>query len=251
MKKEKDRVYLLRGGRSPLTYSLPSVDKPKSRLLHFDGKRNRAMRYARNQKSPFIDEQDDHVVLEAIVFTDGQLVVPPTNPELIEFLRIHPLNGQTFELFDPEALAEQREKEEDLKADAAIKVRELSVEEMATVLRDMTDLRGIEDLSAAEIRWEAKRFANNYPQEFLEYFEGTDGADEEGILDEAVRAIEDRYVTVRKGGKIHYNTKENKSQMLIVPHGVSAEKALSDWLISNEGNEFYEFLRTEFEPKED
>jgi len=34
---------------------------------------NRPLRYARNQKSPFEDEQDGNVILEPIVFEDGML----------------------------------------------------------------------------------------------------------------------------------------------------------------------------------
>ncbi|NCX26843.1 MAG: GNAT family N-acetyltransferase, partial [Burkholderiaceae bacterium] len=44
------------------------------RLYHFDGKTNRALRYARNQKSPFEDEQDGNFILEPIVFENGKAI---------------------------------------------------------------------------------------------------------------------------------------------------------------------------------
>ena len=46
--------------------------------MYFDERQelNRALRYARNQKSPFEDEQDGNAIVEPIVFEDGFLSVP-------------------------------------------------------------------------------------------------------------------------------------------------------------------------------
>ena len=47
-------------------------------LLWFDEEKgeNRALRYARNQKSPFEDEQDGNAIVEPVIFEDGFLRVP-------------------------------------------------------------------------------------------------------------------------------------------------------------------------------
>ena len=58
---------------------LNSRNTSSNPLMHWDGSQNRALRYAKNQKSPFEDEQDGQLVLEPIVFEDGSLVVPKTN----------------------------------------------------------------------------------------------------------------------------------------------------------------------------
>ena len=67
-------------------------------LLYFDEETgiNRPLRYARNQNSPFQDEQDDNAILEPIVFEDGFLFVPKTNQILQKFLALHPANGSIF-----------------------------------------------------------------------------------------------------------------------------------------------------------
>jgi hypothetical protein len=82
----KDRVFVLKNDKSPLSYTLPSRNTKRFSLLHFDGTTTRALRYARNQKSVFEDEQDDKAILEPIIFEDGTLMVPATNPILASFL---------------------------------------------------------------------------------------------------------------------------------------------------------------------
>ena len=66
--------------------------------MHFDEETgiNRELRYARNQKSPFVDEQDGNAILEPVVFVDGFLHVPKQNQVLQQFLHYHPMNGRKF-----------------------------------------------------------------------------------------------------------------------------------------------------------
>jgi len=55
----KDRQYYLLGGREPITYTLSSRHTQRYPLLWFDPETNeqRALRYATNQNSPFVDEK--------------------------------------------------------------------------------------------------------------------------------------------------------------------------------------------------
>ena len=88
----KDRFYVLTDEMQPLTYMLASRNTRRFPLMHFDGKVNRALRYARNQKSPFEDEKDGNILLDPIVFEDGFLSVPKTNQALQKFLELHHFN---------------------------------------------------------------------------------------------------------------------------------------------------------------
>ena len=74
----KDRQYYVKGLGSPLTYVLQSKSTRKKPLLWFDEEKgvNREMRYASNQNSIFMDEQDSNAILEHIIFEDGVLYVP-------------------------------------------------------------------------------------------------------------------------------------------------------------------------------
>ena len=101
----KDRIFVLTSDTTPLTYVLPSRNTRRFALLHFDGKTNRALRYARNQKSVFEDEQDDNAIVEPVIFEDGVLMVPANNPLLSQFLDFHPLKGQIFMELNPHLLS--------------------------------------------------------------------------------------------------------------------------------------------------
>ena len=110
MKREiKDRNYRLKRGSAPLTFILPSKHTRRSPLLYFDEDKNqnRVLRYATNQNSPFEDEQDGNAIIAPIVFEDGFLSVPKTNPVLQQFLHYHPLNGKKFEEIDNEKDAQE------------------------------------------------------------------------------------------------------------------------------------------------
>ena len=73
----KDRVYYLKGNKSPLTLTIPGKHTKKHSLLYFDPKsgRQREIRYATNQDSPLVDEQKGECTLGHIRFMDGSLKV--------------------------------------------------------------------------------------------------------------------------------------------------------------------------------
>jgi hypothetical protein len=75
------KSYKLTRNRAPLSFMLPVRHSKRFSLLHFDDTTgtNRELRYARNQKSCFVDEQDDNALLEPIIFEDGFLHVAKEN----------------------------------------------------------------------------------------------------------------------------------------------------------------------------
>ena len=65
----KTKAYRLKRSERPLSYMLSSRHSNRSPLLYFDEEQgiNRPLRYARNQKTPFEDDQDGNAILEPIV----------------------------------------------------------------------------------------------------------------------------------------------------------------------------------------
>ena len=114
--------YKLTAGVAPLSFMLPVRHSKRFSLLHFDDKTgvNRELRYARNQKSCFVDEQDNNAILEPVVFEDGFLHVPKENPILQEFLSYHPLNGTKFVEVDQAKDAEEQVQDLMIEADAMV-----------------------------------------------------------------------------------------------------------------------------------
>ena len=125
-----DKVYRLTRNNAPLSYIIPTRSTKSKQLLYFDEEKgiNRPLRYARNQKSPFEDEQDGNAILEPVVFVDGFLQVPRTNPVLQKFLDLHPMNGRKFEAVDNKKEAEEELDDIFLQVDALSKAKEMSIE---------------------------------------------------------------------------------------------------------------------------
>ncbi len=73
----KDRIYYLKGNKSPLTLTIPSRHTRKHALLWFDPStgKQREIRYATNQDSPLVDEQKGEATLGHIIFKNGDLKV--------------------------------------------------------------------------------------------------------------------------------------------------------------------------------
>ena len=92
------KTYKLTRKNPGLSLTLASRHTRRYPLLYFDEETgtNKSLRYARNQNSPFIDEQDGNAILEPIVFENGFLTVQKENQNLQRFLALHPGNGRTF-----------------------------------------------------------------------------------------------------------------------------------------------------------
>jgi len=61
-----NKTYKLTKDAAPLSFMLPTRNSRRYPLMYFDESTgtNRALRYARNQKSPFEDEQDGNAIVD-------------------------------------------------------------------------------------------------------------------------------------------------------------------------------------------
>ena len=128
----EDKVYRLKRKNAPLSYIIPTRSTPRKPLLYFDEEMgiNRPLRYERNQKSPFEDEQDGNAIVEPVIFEDGFLRVTRTNPVLQQFLDLHPMNGLKFEVINKKKEAQEELEEINLQVDALIEAKQMSIEQM-------------------------------------------------------------------------------------------------------------------------
>lgn len=238
----KDRTYLLKGDSAPLTYFILSRDTKRKRLLYFDEEEgvNLTLRYARNQKSPFEHEQDANAILEPIVFEDGVLTVPRTNPVLQEFLHYHPGNGTEFYEFDSERDAQQDVEYLVSEIDALIAVRDLTQNDFGKLeaIARLVLNGNVDTMSSAEVKRDMMLFAKRYPQDFMEALDDPSLS----INNIAFKAISEGYLTFRNGKDIYYNLKDNKKRLLTVPFGEDHIYVLASFLQSDEGLELYKFL---------
>jgi hypothetical protein len=245
MKNEnKDRVYVLSGGISPLSFYIPSKDTRRSRLLHTDENgNNRAMRYSKNHKTPFIDEQDDTAIIEPIIFNEGFLSVSKNNKSLQDFLKLHPGNecngGSVFYEADPEKDAQEKMLQLDLRTDAIIAAKSLDFNTQLSLARVFLP-GNIDKMSTAEIKYDLIRFAEDNPEEFMSAI-GDTNID---INNLAARAIKDQLVTFRGGKDLFYNIADNKRKIATVPFGTEPVDALASFLGTEQGVDFMKILES-------
>jgi hypothetical protein len=248
MKKQSTLVtkhYKLKRDAAPLSYMLPTRHTRRSALLYFDSKTNtnRALRYAANQKTPFEDEQDGNVILEPIVFEDGFLTVPSTNPVLQEFLYLHPQRDIVFEEVDDEKDAKDEVEDLNVEVDALIQARELSMSQLEMVSRILfgTDP---DKVSTAELKRDILVYARREPHHFLQVL-----SDPELTHTSQVKVFfEKGLLSFRNKQKdVYFNTPSNKKRMLVVPFGEDPYYVVGSYLKSEEGIEALKMLESNLE----
>lgn len=240
-----DKTYKLIGGYTPLSFTLPSRNTRRYPLMWYDEEKNvnRPLRYARNQKSPFEDEQDGNAILEPIVFEDGFLAVPRTNPVLQEFLHYHPLNGISFTVVDNEKDAEEELESMAVEVDALIEARKLTIEQLETVYRVVFG-KDPSRFATAEIRRDILVMAKKDPKGFLNVIN-------DPMLKYNARVqmfFDSKLLTLRNNDReVWFNTPSNKRKMLAIPFGSEPVEAVAIFLKTDEGLDALKFLETQLD----
>ena len=227
-----DKVYRLKIG-TPLAYTLASRNHPRFPLMWYDEKNNvnRALRYAKNQKSPFEDQQDGNAILEPIIFEDGFLRVPKNNPVLQEFLHYHPLNGTIFSEVDKEKDAAAEVEDLNIEVEALIEARQLGIEQIEMLTRVMFG-KDPSRVSTSELKRDLLVYAKKEPREFLNILN-----DPELKYQAKIRLFFESKLLILKNGEkeIWFNTSTNKKKMMSVPFGENPQEAAAHFLKSDEG----------------
>ena len=165
----KDRYYYLTG-MNPLSYVLTSKSTPRKPLLWFDEDAgyNREIRYASNQKSCFVDEQDGNAILDHIVFEEGVLHVPKTNQPLQKLLSLyHPKKDYVYAERDD--IAEAKEDLVDIETEMKALNTAMSIEiDQAEAILRVELGSSVDKMSSAELKRDLYLFARENPVLFLE-----------------------------------------------------------------------------------
>ncbi len=239
----KTKSYRLKGGQSPLSYMLSSRHSSRSPLLHFNEETgvNEPLRYARNQKSPFENEQDGNAILEPIVFEDGMLTVNKENQVLQKFLSLHPSNGFVFEEINKErdAAAELEQVEFELEAQIEAKKITKDTSKLTQICRVLMG-NAVENMTTAELKRDILVYAKNNPEDFLDTL--NDPMLE--LMDDVYQFFNLSLLSARNNGKdVYYNLPNNKKKMLTIPFGEDPNFIVASFMKSDDGLEVYKLLK--------
>jgi len=238
-----DKIYRLKRNNAPLSYIIPTRSTSRSPLLYFDEEKgiNRPLRYARNQRSPFEDEQDGNAIIEPVIFEDGFLRVERTNPVLQSFLDLHPMNGTKFEVVDNKKEAQEELDDIFLQVDALSEAKNMSIEQLEVVSRVLFNV-DVSRVSTAELRRDVIVYSRNYPEDFLNIFNDTDL----DLKSKCQQFISSGLLSIRtsrnQGEEVWFNTKGNKKKLLNVPYGEDVINVLFSYFKTDEGIPVLEYL---------
>jgi hypothetical protein len=234
----KDRHYYLTGNKEPLTYTIPSKHTRKYPLVWFDPEKGyeRELRYATNQKSIFVDEQEGHVTLKHIVFDNGSLHVAKEKRALQEFLNHHPHKGIIFAELDKQVEAVDQLEYLELESDAMSIARGMDIEQMEAILRVEVGSE-VSKLSTKELKRDLLLFARQNPGLFLNLSQ-----DENIILRNfAINARESGIIDLSPDQKT-FKWASNGRKLMTVPFDENPYSAMAAWFKTDEGLEVYKSI---------
>ena len=235
----KDRVYYLKGNKNPLTLTIPSRHTKKHSLLYFDKEsgKQKEIRYATNQDSPFVDEQKGEATLGHIMFKDGDLKVPKEKQNLQKLLSLyHPLKGRLYEEFSAVEEAADDLDILDLQIDALNAARNMDIDQGEAILRVELGSK-VSNMSSKEIKRDLLLFARNNPQLFISLAND----DNVQLRNVAIRAAEAGIINLSPDQRT-FTWGSNGRKLMNVPFDENPYSAFAAFLKTDEGVEIYKSI---------
>lgn len=134
---------------------------------------NRQLRYCEAEKSIFVDEQSPGAVKTPIIFRMGTLLVRGDQPQLYEFLKLHPANKENggslfYEVLPERYTVQEKIDSEFMVSDAINMLREKPLDDILAVAISF----GIDiDRSVQEIKYDLLQKLKRNPKGFIEAFD--------------------------------------------------------------------------------
>ena len=227
----KDRLYILKGGKKPLSRSIKSAD-----IFYFDEEKGyeRELKYCQNQKTPFVDEMKGDQRLEHIVFRSGNLLVEKEKVTLQKLLSLyHPHRDNIYEEYKPAALAADEIDVLDMQVDALVAARNVDIDTAEAIMR-VEKGSEVSKLSSKELRRDLLVFARNNPKLFLEL------ADDENVMlrNFGIRAVEAGILRLSSDQR-NFLWGNNGRKLMVIPFDEHPYTALAHWFKTDEGMEIY------------
>ena len=227
----KDRLYLLKGGKKPLSRMIKSAN-----IFWFDEEKGyqRELKYCQNQRTPFVDEMKGDQRLEHIIFRSGSLFVEKEKTTLQKLLSLyHPHKDQVYEEYKPSAIAEEEIDVLNMQVDALTAARSIDIDLAEAIMRVEMGSK-VSDLSSKELRRDLLVFAKNNPKLFLEL------ADDENVMlrNFGIKAVENGILRLSSDQR-YFMWGSNGRKLMTVPFDEHPYTALAHWFKTDEGMEIF------------
>lgn len=194
-----------------------------------DAGKIRNLRYCPRENSPYVDEQSENSVREAVIFRDGRLIVPKEKPNLMKFLDLHPENvangGHLFKLVDDKKDAEEELAKEFSQSEAIMMVREKDIQDLLPV----AIYYGINiNRATSEIRYDLLQTAKRNPTGFIQAFDSPEVTTRAMIT----QAGDYQIINLKKSGVYWFDS----NQMIVsVPAGMEPVDVMTRFCLTEKG----------------
>lgn len=235
----KERTYFLITGKSPLIFTLPSKHSRGKPLLYFDKESGyqRELRYATNQKSPFMDEQKGEATLGRIVMKNGIINVPKEHVALQQLLSLyHPLLNRVYKELDKEQDSVNQIDWIELELEALTAAKHLDVDHAEAILRSEFGEK-VTQLSSNELKRDLMIFAKNNPLLFLELV----ADDHIQLRNTGAKAVEAGILNLSSDQRT-FTYGEGDRKLMTIPFDEHPYSALSAFFKTDEGMEIYKAI---------
>ena len=230
----KDRVYYLRDGLSPISYTIESRG-----IYWYDDEKGyeREIKYTENQKTPFVDEFKGDARLGHITFLDGVLKVPKRKQTLQKLLSLyHPQRNKLFYEFDAVEDAKDELVDLELEIEALNTAKNIDIDIAEAVLR-VDQGNKVAQMTSKEIKRDTMLYAKKNPKLFLDLAND----DNVTLRNFAIKASEARIINVSSDQRtVHWGT--NNRKLMNVPFDENPFSALAAWFKTDEGMEVYKTI---------
>jgi len=230
----KDRVYVLKSGKTPLTYTLKSKN-----IFWFDEEKGqeRELKYTVNQKTCFVDEFKGDGRLAHVVFEDGVLNVPKEKQPLQKLLSLyHPAKDKIYYEFDPVAEAEDELDIINAEIEALLAAQNIELDQAEAIVRTQVG-NEVSRMTSKEIKRDLLIFAKNDPNLFLEL------ANDENIniRNTGIRAAENGIIKLSEDQRT-FTWATNGKKIITVPFDENPYSALGAYFKTDEGIDVYKAI---------
>ena len=221
----RDRIYKLKK-ITPLTYKVKS-----RRILWFDEEAgiNREIRYAVNQNSLFVDEQDKHVRLGHVVFVDGDLFVPKSQQTLQKLLSLYHPDRHKWVEIDKVKEAVDDVANIEMEIEAMKLAMELDIEHLEAMLRTEVG-SAVTRMSSKEIKRDIYIMAKKDPQFFVDLAKDEDIK----LRNLANRAVEAGILKLTDDNTV-FKFAANGKKVMTVPFDQHPYVALAQYFKTDDG----------------
>ena len=227
----KDRTYVLRGGKRPLSKSIRAAG-----IYYFDEEKGyeRELKYCENQRTCFVDEMKGDQRLEHIIFRNGILVVKKEKTVLQKLLSLyHPHREKLYFELKPQVVAEYEIDNIEMEIEALNAAYSMDID-MAEAIMRVEKGSEVSKMSSKELKRDLLLFAKRSPKLFLDLVDD----DNIQLRNFGIRAVEAHIIKLSHDQRtFHWGSNDRK--LMTVPFDEHPYTALAHWFKTDEGMEVY------------